>query len=232
MRSAIESPGRRDERGYGVTGTPRYPGYDVLSKREGISWNEATRRTVDARLRVRNEPRFFTELEWLTLCALCERIIPQRKDRSAVPLAALLAHRLASGRTDGFRRANMPPDNEAWCRGLGALEAEARARYGGSFHEIDVAQQEALLHRLQTGDLSGSAWGTMSSREFFQHRVLLDLAAAYYGHPAAWNEIGFGGPASPRGYVRMDFDRRDPWEAAEAAPDNEQRALRANRRVR
>ena len=36
---------------------------------------------------------------------------------------------------------------------------------------------------------------------------------AYYAHPSAWNEIGFGGPASPRGYVRMDFNRRDPWEA-------------------
>jgi hypothetical protein len=41
----------------------------------------------------------------------------------------------------------------------------------------------------------------------------MDLCGAYYSHPFAWNEIGFGGPASPRGYVRMDFNRRDPWEA-------------------
>ena len=44
------------------------------------------------------------------------------------------------------------------------------------------------------------------------------MVVAYYAHPAAWNEIGFGGPASPRGYVRMDFDRRDPWEASKRDP--------------
>ena len=43
-----------------------------------------------------------------------------------------------------------------------------------------------------------------------------DIVRAYYAHPTAWSEIGWGGPASPRGYVRMDFDERDPWEAAEA----------------
>ncbi|MGH6677602.1 MAG: gluconate 2-dehydrogenase subunit 3 family protein, partial [Bradyrhizobium sp.] len=44
-----------------------------------------------------------------------------------------------------------------------------------------------------------------------------------YAHPAAWSEIGFGGPASPRGYVRLGANRRDEWEAAEHAPDSAQR---------
>jgi hypothetical protein len=55
---------------------------------------------------------------------------------------------------------------------------------------------------------------------------------AYYSHPTAWSEIGFGGPASPRGYVRMGFNRRDPWEAAEARDDDEAAAPRENKRVR
>jgi hypothetical protein len=55
--------------------------------------------------------------------------------------------------------------------------------------------------------------------------------SAYYGHPTAWSEIGFGGPASPRGYVRMNFDRRDPWEAAEAKPGLEIEAARENAHV-
>ena len=61
--------------------------------------------------------------------------------------------------------------------------------------------------------------------------MLHDIVSAYYAHPTAWSEIGFGGPASPRGYVRMDFDRRDPWEAAEAQPGREARARRENARV-
>lgn len=210
----------------------RYPGYDVLDKRNGLSWNGATRRTLDARLSLPEGPRFFTPLEWLTLCALCDRILPQPEDREAVPLAAMLDDRLLSGRTDGFRRAHLPQQDQAWRRGLAALTSEARARYGSAFHHIDIEEQNELLHRLQAGELSGDAWGDIPSKEFFEHRVLLDIASAYYAHPFAWNEIGFGGPASPRGYVRMDFDRRDPWEAAEAKPGQERRVLAENQRVR
>ena len=53
----------------------------------------------------------------------------------------------------------------------------------------------------------------------------------FYSHPTAWNEIGFGGPASPRGYVRLDGDHRDAWEAAEATPGQEKKAERENRHV-
>jgi hypothetical protein len=42
--------------------------------------------------------------------------------------------------------------------------------------------------------------------------------------------MGFGGPASPRGYVRLDADKRDPWEAAEAHGDPA-KAQRINARV-
>ena len=71
---------------------------------------------------------------------------------------------------------------------------------------------------MQHGELTGAAWGGMPCKLFFEHRVIPDITHAYYAHPVAWNEIGFGGPASPRGYVRMGLDRRDPWEAVEAAP--------------
>ena len=43
---------------------------------------------------------------------------------------------------------------------------------------------------------------------------------------------GFGGPANPRGYVRMYYDRRDPWEAAEAKPGDEDKARKENQRAR
>ena len=29
------------------------------------------------------------------------------------------------------------------------------------------------------------------------------ILAAFYSHPWAWNEIGFGGPAYPQGYMRL-----------------------------
>jgi hypothetical protein len=71
----------------------------------------------------------------------------------------------------------------------------------------------------------------MPAAVFFHNRLLHDVVAAYYAHPIAWNEIGFGGPASPRGYVRLNYDRRDPWEASEARPGREEQARRENARV-
>lgn len=210
----------------------RFPGYDVLTKRDGLSWNDATRRAVAQRLAVHRGPRFFSRQQWQTLTALCACIVPQTGVSQPVPLAAMIDARLLSRRTDGFRRADLPEQDEAWRRGLIALDAESLAAHSQPFEMLNAEQQSALLRRWQNGCLRDPAWGGMSSLEFFRHRVLLDISAAYYSHPAAWSQIGFGGPASPRGYVRMDFNRRDPWEAAEMTSGSDRQALEENRRVR
>ena len=38
---------------------------------------------------------------------------------------------------------------------------------------------------------------------------------AFYSHPWAWNEIGFGGPAYPRGYLNPGINARERWEVAD-----------------
>ena len=55
----------------------RYPGYDVMRKRDSVSWDDATRAVIDHRLAQRNVARFCSEVEWQTLQALCAAIIPQ-----------------------------------------------------------------------------------------------------------------------------------------------------------
>ena len=37
----------------------------------------------------------------------------------------------------------------------------------------------------------------------------------YYAHPWAWDEIGFGGPAYPRAYMRLENGQPEPWEKQE-----------------
>ena len=65
----------------------------------------------------------------------------------------------------------------------------------------------------------------------FTQRIAHDIVYAYYSHPSSWNEIGWGGPASPRGYVRTGYDERDPWEAAEVRDGDAETARRKNRHV-
>jgi hypothetical protein len=211
----------------------RFPGYDVLAKRHTVSWNDQTRRVVDARLSI--DPgahAFFGDMEWATLKAVCRRIIPQPADRACpAPLAAMVDAKLATNATDGYRDARLPPMGEAWRRGLAALDAEAMARHGRPFAALEAAEADGILTAAQQGYLADPAWGDMPPALFFRQRIIADIVGAYYAHPVAWNEIGFGGPAAPRGYVRLDFDRRDPWEASEATPGREAAALRENRRV-
>jgi hypothetical protein len=83
---------------------------------------------------------------------------------------------------------------------------------------------------MQKGEVDSPHW-PFDARTFFNRRILADIPALYYSLPKAWNEMGFGGPASPRGYVRLDGDRPDPWEAIEAKPGEAAQAERANRHV-
>jgi Gluconate 2-dehydrogenase subunit 3 len=211
----------------------RYPGYDVLAKRASPSWNAQTRRVIDQRMAILPDAHaFFNDEEWATLRSVCARIVPQPASRAhPAPVAAMLDEKLKSNVGDGYRDARLPPQDEAWRRGLGAIEAEARARYDLPFHELDGGRQDEILKDLHADKPRSDAWGDMSPKLFFEKQLLHDICAAYYAHPAAWNEIGFGGPASPRGYVRMNYDRRDPWEAAEALPGGEEEARRQNARV-
>ncbi|HWL80987.1 MAG TPA: gluconate 2-dehydrogenase subunit 3 family protein [Roseomonas sp.] len=209
----------------------RYPGYDVLRKRHTPSWNDKTRQVIDARLAVPREPRFFDAHELATITAVADRLVPQPRNRPPIPVAALIDDKLHKGQEDGFRHEGMPREREAWQRGLAALDAEAQAQHGAPFLHLSGPQQDALLKQMEQGALNGPAWGGMPSQTFFKQRMAKDIVFAYYAHPTAWSEIGFGGPASPRGYVRLGYDQRDPWEAAESKDGDTESALRKNRHV-
>lgn len=215
----------------------RYPGYDVLAKRDGMSWDGITRAVVDQRLHQGDAaPRWLDATQWRVAQALCQCVVAQPADRAAVPVAAMLDERLAQGGEGGWRDARMPGLRDAWRIGLAALDAESRAAHGAGLEGIDAAQREALVRAMQQGQLGHAAWQGMPPGLFFSQRVLPDLYGAYYAHPAAWSDMGFGGPANPRGYVRLYTGRRDAWEAVEASPDasaaERERVARENRRVR
>jgi hypothetical protein len=209
----------------------RFPGYDVLTKRTGPSWNEATRQAVDLRLAVPREPRFFSMAEWAVLDRVTQRIIPQPPGRPPVPIAALIDAKMLRMGAAGTRIEPMPWDGEAWKLALAALEAEAVMRHGQGFAALDDRTADALLTAMQKGEPAGAPWQRVPPGLFFAKRLLPDIVEAYYGHPTAWSEIGFGGPASPRGYVRLDTNRHDPWEAAEAKSEGDLKAYRHNRHV-
>ncbi|HEY1781364.1 MAG TPA: gluconate 2-dehydrogenase subunit 3 family protein [Roseiarcus sp.] len=213
-------------------GGGRYPGYDVLSKRDGQSWNDKTREVIDARLAVDSRPAFFSADEWKTLVALCDRVMPQPEGRPPAPLAAYVDRQLLKGKTKGYRLAGMPQPGEAWKRALAALDEVAQRRHGRTFALLTEQDQDAMLAQMAEGSFESDVMRGMPPKTFWTSHVIHDVVGAYYAHPSAWSEIGWGGPASPRGYVRLGLDQRDAWEPEEATPGHEERAARENSHVR
>ena len=215
-----------------MTERPRYPSYDVLAKRDTPSWDAKTREVIAQRLATPDAPRFFSSEEWVIADALCQCILPQTDEGDPVLLVALLDSKLLADNGDGFREAGMPYMRDAWRQGLAAIDGEAKARHDSrGFAILTDGERNALLRAMQRGEVNGDRWSGLDAKAFFERRILVDVPALYYAHPNAWNEIGFGGPASPRGYVRLDGDRPDPWEAAEAEPGQERVAEQRNHHV-
>lgn len=192
-----------------------YAGYDVLAKWDSPSFDDTTRRVLAQRLARVPPRRFFDADEWAVLEALCARLLPQPERAQPIPIAPWIDELLFLGRGEGFRHDNMPPQRDAWRIGLAAIDAEARQRAGRPFTGLPPEDQDALLRAIAAGEACHPAWGPVPAQRFFLDILLKTAAGIYYAHPEAWNEIGFGGPASPRGYVRLGLSQRDGWEARE-----------------
>ena len=139
------------------------------------------------------------------------RIVPQPGDRPPIPVAALV-DRQAARRTSATAIAmpGMPRD----ARGLAARLARARCgsakrAWRRASTRSTPTEQDALLQRMQQGELRPTPHGAACrpSDLLQATHAAATSCVAYYAHPTAWSEIGWGGPASPRGYVRMGFDR-------------------------
>jgi Gluconate 2-dehydrogenase subunit 3 len=195
----------------------RYPDFDVLELAQ--HWDEATRRIVLARVRELPAPRFFDEAERATLNPLCDRLTGQGRE-PRIPVLHHVDEKLASGVFDGYRYADLPDDGETWRLTARALDAEARSRDGVAFGALGRERQRELCAGFARGELQGEHWeGRSVSRVFGV--VIRYVCEAFYAHPWAWNEIGFPGPAYPRGFTRFGSPHlrdgeTETWEATEA----------------
>jgi len=178
----------------------RYPDYDVMDN--AGNWDDATRRVVQARLEPLEPLRFFSADEEPSLRALCDVTTAQDVE-PRVPVAEMVDDKLASGRLDGYRYANMPRDPDTWRLVLRGLDETASERHqAGSFAACDTQAREAIVSAFSKGELSGGAWDELDVSRAWSV-CMRAVLAAFYSHPWAFNEIGYGGPAYPQGYMRL-----------------------------
>lgn len=193
-----------------------YPGFSTLAQQK--YWDAKTRQVILDRVNNIPEIRFFTTEEARLLKAICDRVLPQddRDEAHKIPIVPQIDKRLHENSHDGYRYESMPPDREAFQLGIKAIEQIAQHEHGRSFLEIGPLEQDEILRSLH--DCKPSAahdiWERMSVDRFWM-LLVSDCAEAYYSHPFAWDEIGFGGPAYPRAYMRLERGEAEPWEVEE-----------------
>jgi hypothetical protein len=198
-----------------------YPGFSTLAQQN--FWDEATRRKVLDRVHKIPPIRFFLEDEARLMTVLCDHLLPQddRLPNRRVPIVNRIDERLHKGQIPGYRFAKMPPDGMAYRRGFEALNLMAKHNHGREFLELPWVDQHRLLKSIHDSEPLPGAEAIWQSMEI--HRwwalVLGDCCEAYYAHPWAWDEIGFGGPAYPRGYMRLEHGEPEPWEKDEQRYD-------------
>ncbi len=205
----------------------RYPDYDVLETVD--SWDEATKKVVLARLEPPGPLRFFTEAEEPCLRAFCDTVLAQDAE-PRVPVAESVDEKLAAGRLDGYQYADMPDDRETWRLVLLGLDETASSRYGkDSFAAADRDTREAIIDQFSRAQLDGGTWSRLNVKRAWSVCMRMVLSG-FYSHPWAWNEIGFGGPAYPRGFMRIggatgSAAAREPFETRGATDEDPVRVV-------
>ena len=191
----------------------RFPGSRVMAQER--HWDEVTAELIRARLAGDPVPRFFTSAEQSAARALVGQLLDQPHDDLGVPVMQLIDARLADGQADGWRYEDMPEDGRAWCDSLAYLDSDAKERFGAEFASCRAGEQASVIQAVQ--DLGSSPWHGLPAAQVWSLWTRY-ACTALYAHPAAWDEIGFSGPAYPRGYKNLGIDAREPFEVKDARP--------------
>jgi hypothetical protein len=174
-------------------------------------WDPVTRAVIDARRAVTVAQGYFSAAERRTAGALLDRLL-DLGEPPAVPVLALIEQRLAQGRGDGWRYHDMPEDGQAWRESLAGLDADAAVLAGTTFAALSSEQQDRVLATVHGrapdhwhGLPAGHVWNLWTRYG----------CTALYSHPDGWQEIGFPGPAYPRGYRSAHLGAREPFEVSD-----------------
>lgn len=190
-----------------------YPEFDVL--REEEHWDPHTREIVVKRTKTEqfHPYRYLNRQEGETLFRLCAFLL----DDDRHPVISYVVHHfdfsLQAGIGESQRKAGVPKQSDLIRNGLAWFDEVCDERYGDKFMSINERHQQEIARQLVIGHPSLPTSKSPIPVKDWLDKMLTEAVAAYYSHPTVWSEIGYAGPAYPRGYVRSEFGLTDPWEA-------------------
>ena len=189
----------------------RFGDFDVLDQVD--EWDMVTAGVVFARLALPEQLAFFTPEEVGIADPLLDLLLAQDGE-PRVPVLALIDERLVRNETDGWHYDELPEDSIAWRHTLQYLDADAEERHGKGFAHLERDAQSDLVATVQQRATNGKQWHDLPAKHVWSLWTRY-ACTAFYSHPWAWNEIGYPGPAYPRGYLNLGG--REHWETADQA---------------
>ncbi|HJV46140.1 MAG TPA: gluconate 2-dehydrogenase subunit 3 family protein [Bacillota bacterium] len=193
-----------------------YPSYDVMNEKD--EWDDHTQSIVTSRLIRKSDYQFLTLEETELLKRICSRLMDDDREEVISFVISHIDQTLSAGIGEGQRKVGIPKSQILIREGLRSLEETATKRYLFGFTQLNADQQKQLIREIsEKKTAQGLEWEAIMPADFF--KKLMDLTVeSYCSHPLVWSEMGYGGPAYPRGYVRTQMGQLDPWEAQ---PENE-----------
>lgn len=142
------------------------------------------------------EPRTLAPEPFATLVALVDRLRPPYPRPTAREIALRIDRRLTDGTGDGWRYDALPPDPEAYAKGLAALAQEG---------PLD----DGLIRRLQRGETTAE-WPVSPVR--FLQDLLSEVVTYAYSQPEVQDAIGYVGYADAKGWHDIGLGQKEEWE--------------------
>ncbi|UOF92676.1 gluconate 2-dehydrogenase subunit 3 family protein [Fodinisporobacter ferrooxydans] len=190
-----------------------YTKFDVMQSLP--EWDSHTREIVQQRLHGSDTYANLTIIEAEILKSLCQHMTGEERPDVIQYAVTHLDQQSAAAKGESQRKAGTPPLGKLIANGLQAFELSVRGECIVSFLELEAGKQLEIVQKIRQGHYDRhSCWleRNISPNVWFQ-KLLGIFTEAVYSHPVVWSEIGYAGPAYPRGYVRVGLHDIDPWEA-------------------
>lgn len=182
---------------------------------EEHEWDPHTRQIIEKRVETKSyfPLKYLTEEESRILFELCTVLL----DDVRIPIISFVVHHFDTTLTasigESQRKMGIPKQSVLIREGLALLDQTCIKLYNKPFKDLPEKTKKEVVNNLTQGNLPlQSEQITIPEMDFIQ-KISSEAVSAYYSHPTIWSEIGYAGPAYPRGYVRTELGLTDPWEA-------------------
>ncbi len=198
------------------------PGTNFEALLESERTSPITRAVMQTRLHGaqnwNHHPLTFSRAEFRTLRTLVARVVPD----TGFDIAAQLDTDLATGKGDGWRFANLPPDAQAWQLGLRSLDLAAARAHGVPFAALFHEQQDELLQSATAGNLGhgllgalhlGEAAGSYNAEQMKRwfEEVRAECTRCFVADPRTMERMGYAGFADDLGFTQIQLGQQEEF---------------------